>query len=60
MLVAKGFHKSPRIDYAETFGPVAKPATIRPLLSLSLLVLVGQSKATATTINNAVLRGSLK
>ncbi|KAM2657198.1 hypothetical protein EV1_012593 [Malus domestica] len=34
-LVAKGFHQQHGLDYTETFNPVAKPVTIRLLLTLA-------------------------
>ncbi|KAM0992753.1 hypothetical protein ACFX2A_008620 [Malus domestica] len=35
-LVAKGFHQQAGLDYRETFNPIAKPVTIRILLSLAV------------------------
>lgn len=55
-LVAKGFHQRPGIDFAETFSPVVKPATLR--LILSLAVSQGWSLR-QLDINNAFLQGTL-
>lgn len=35
-LVAKGFHQQPGIDFEEKISPVAKPATIRIVLSIAV------------------------
>ena len=35
-LVAKGFLKTPAIDYSETFNPIIKPATVWILFTLTL------------------------
>jgi hypothetical protein len=34
--VQRGFTQCPRVDYNETFSPVAKPAIVRTVLTLAL------------------------
>ena len=34
--VLRGFTQRPGVDFAETFSPVVKPATVRTVLSLAL------------------------
>ena len=34
--VLRGFTQRPSVDFAETFSPVVKPATVRTVLSLAL------------------------
>lgn len=34
-LVAEGFHQQQGLDYTETFSPIAKPVTIRLLLTMA-------------------------
>ena len=33
-LVSKGFHQQPSIDFGDTYSPIAKPITIRTVISL--------------------------
>ncbi|KAM1263552.1 hypothetical protein ACFX2G_029155 [Malus domestica] len=56
-LVAKGFHQQADIDFTETFSPVAKPVTIRILLSLAVH---NDWFLNQLDISNAFLHGSLK
>lgn len=56
-LVAKGFHQQQGIDYAETFSPVIKPATIRTVLTIALSR--GWSLR-QLDVKNAFLHGFLK
>ncbi|CAL2229116.1 unnamed protein product [Prunus armeniaca] len=56
-LVAKGFHKRPSIDYAKTFSPLVKPATIRIVLSL---VVSHSWSPHQLDVKNAFLHGFLQ
>ncbi|KAB2626075.1 hypothetical protein D8674_017735 [Pyrus ussuriensis x Pyrus communis] len=56
-LVAKGFHQQEAIDFQESFSPVAKPVTIRNLLTL---VVQYNWFLNQLDINNVFLHGDLK
>ncbi|KAM1152961.1 hypothetical protein ACFX19_036116 [Malus domestica] len=56
-LVAKGYHQEERIDFQETFSPVAKPVTIRVILSLAVQF---NWFLNQLDISNAFLHGDLK
>jgi hypothetical protein len=54
--VLRGFTQRPGIDFAETFSPVVKPATVRTVLSLALS---RQWPVHQLDVKNAFLHGTL-
>jgi histone deacetylase 1/2 len=56
-LVAKGFKQRYGIDYGDTFSPVAKPTTIRVVLSLAVS---GGRSLRQLDVSNAFLHGHLE
>jgi hypothetical protein len=54
--VLRGFTQRPGIDFAETFSPVVKPATVRTVLSLALS---RSWPVHQLDVNNAFLQGTL-
>jgi hypothetical protein len=56
-LVTKGFNQQEGFDYAETFSPVVKPATIRTILSL---VVSSNWSLLQLDVRNAFLNGYLE
>jgi hypothetical protein len=54
--VLRGFTQRPGVDFAETFSPVVKPATVRTVLSLALS---RSWPIHQLDVNNAFLQGTL-
>ena len=55
-LVVKGFHKTDRVDFFESFSPVVKPSIVQIVLSLAFM---NHWPIYQLDVNNAFLNGVL-